>query len=62
MFKALLAAGLTVKPSKVQFGTRGVKYLRHVLTADGIRIGDNRIKAIAKLPTPKTIKDFRGQC
>ena len=52
MFKALQAAGLTLKPSKVQFGPREVKYLGHVLTAHGIRIGEDRIKAIVNLPTP----------
>ena len=60
MFKALQAAGLTLKPSKVQFGPREVKYLGHILTADGIRIGEDRIKAIVDLPTPKTIKQLRS--
>ena len=59
-FKALQAAGLTIKPSKVQFGPREGKYLGHILTADGIRIGEDRIKAIVDLPTPKTIKQLRS--
>ena len=42
MFKALQAAGLTLKPSKVQFGPREVKYLGQILTADGIRIGSRK--------------------
>ena len=53
MFKALQAGGLTLKPSKVQFGPRKVKYLGHILTADGIQIGEDRVKAIVYLPTPK---------
>lgn len=60
MFKALQAAGLTLKPSKVQFGPKEVKYLGHILTADGIRIGTDRIKAIVDLPTPKNIKELRS--
>ena len=60
VFKSLQAAGLTLKSSKVQFGPREVKYLGHVLTADGIRIGEDRIKAIVNLPTPKTIKELRS--
>lgn len=38
VFKAWEAAGLTLKPSEVQFGPREVKHLRHILTANGIRI------------------------
>ena len=55
MFKALQAAGLTLKPSNAQIGPRQVKYLGYVLTADGIRSGEDRIKAIIDLPTPITI-------
>ena len=32
----------------------------HILTADGIRIGEDRVKAIADLPTPKPIKELRS--
>ena len=54
------AAGLTLKPSKVQFGPKEVIYLDHVLPADGIRIGDDRIKAIIDLPKPTNIKQLRS--
>ena len=60
MIKALQAVGLTLKPSKVQFGSREVNYLGHILTADGIRIGEDRVKATVELPTPKTIKELRS--
>ena len=60
MFRALQAAGLTPKPSKIQFGPRQVKYLGHVLTADVIRIGEDRIKATVNLSTPKTINELRS--
>ena len=60
MLQALQAAGLTLKPSKVQFGPKEVKYLGHILSAKGIRIGEDRIKAITDLPTPKTIEELRS--
>ena len=60
MFKALQAAGLTLEPSQVRFGPREVKYLGHILTADGIRIGEDRVKAIVDFPTPKTMKELRS--
>ena len=49
MFRALQAAGLTLKPAKIYFGPKEVQYLGHVLSADGIRMGEDRIKAIVNL-------------
>ena len=60
MLKASQAADLTLKPSKVRFGPREVKCLGHILTADGIRIGEDRAKAIVDLRTPKTIRALRS--
>ena len=56
MFHALQTAGLTLKPSKIDFGPKEVQYLGHVLSADGIRLGKDRIKAIIDLKTPTIIK------
>ena len=57
MFSALQAAGLTLKPSKVQFGQKKIEYLGHVISAEGIAVSTDRIKAIQKLPTPTNIKE-----
>ena len=38
MFRALQAAGLTLKPSKIRFGLKEVRYLGQALSAGGIRI------------------------
>ena len=59
-FRALQAAGLTFKPSKIHSEPKGVYYLSHVLSVDGIRIGEDRIKAIVDLKTPSTIKELRS--
>ena len=58
MFRALQTAGLTLQPSKIHFGPKKVQYLGHVLSADGIRMGEDRIKAIIDLKTPTTIKEL----
>ena len=55
-FRALQTTGLTLKPSKIHFEPKEVQYLRHVLSADGICMGEDRIKAIIALKTPTTIK------
>ena len=60
MFAALQVAGLTLKPSKIQFGQREVDYLGHVISAKGISVSTDRINAIRDLPTPKSIKDLRS--
>ena len=60
MFCALQTAGLTLKPSRIHFGPKEVQYLGHVLSADGIRMSEDRIKAIIDLKKPTTIEDLRS--
>ena len=60
MFSALRAAGLTLQPSKLQFGSEQVKYLGNVISEHGTTIGDDRVKAISELPEPKNIKELRS--
>ncbi|CAB1100197.1 unnamed protein product [Ectocarpus sp. CCAP 1310/34] len=60
MFAALQAAGLTLKPSKIQFGQKEVDYLGHVIPAKDISVTTDRIDAIRNLPTPTCIKDLRS--
>ena len=59
-FRALQTAGLTLQPSKIHFGPKEIQYLGHVLFADGIRMGEDRIKAIIDLKTPTTVKELRS--
>ena len=54
VFRALQAAGLTLKPSKIPFGPKEVHYLGHVVYANGICMGEDRIKAIIDLKTQTT--------
>ena len=49
-----------MKPSKIHFGPKEVQYLGHVLSVDGIRMGEDRIKAIIDLKTSTTIKELRS--
>ena len=60
MFRALQTAGLTLQPSVIHFGPKEVQYLGHDLSADGIRMGEARIKAIIDLKTPTTTKELRS--
>ena len=60
IFAALQAAGLTLKPSKLAFGPKSVAYSGHVISAEGVAVGEDRIKAIQELRTPTCIKDLRS--
>ena len=60
MFSALQGAGLTLKPSKLQSGSKQVKYLGHVISEHGISIRYDLIKAISELPDPKNMKELRS--
>ena len=46
VFRALQAAGLTLKPPKTHFGPKEVHYLGHVLSSDGIHISEDRTKSL----------------
>ena len=60
VFRALQTAGLTLKPSEIHFEPKEVQYFGHVLSANGIRMGEDRTKAIIDLKMPTTIKEFRS--
>ena len=60
MFRPLQTVGLTLKPSKIHFEPKEVQYLGHVLSANGIRMSEDRINAIIDLKTPTTIKELRS--
>ena len=60
MFRALQTARLALKPSEIHLGPKEVQYLEQVLSADGIRMGENRIKVIIDLKTPTTIKELHS--
>ena len=60
MFPALQAAGLTLRPSKIQLGQNEIEYLGQVVSEKGILISADLIKAILALPQPECIKNNRG--
>lgn len=55
---ALQAAGLTLKSSKIAFGPKSNEYLAHVISAEGITVGKDRITAIQSYRSPPALKIF----
>ncbi|PIK33923.1 hypothetical protein BSL78_29258 [Apostichopus japonicus] len=48
---------LTLNKAKCQFGLSKIKYLGHVLTAEGVQIDDGKIEAVVNMPKPQCKKD-----
>lgn len=60
VFRQLYNASLKLNPSKCHFGKRKLKYLGHLVTADGIQTDPDKVKAIQAIPQPKTTKQVRS--
>ena len=48
------------KAVQLAFGPKSVVYLGHEISAEGVAVGEDRIKSIQELPTPTCIKDLRS--
>ncbi len=57
LLQQLERANLKLTPSKTELMRREVKYVGVTLSAEGIRINDERIEAIKKLPPPTSVKE-----
>ena len=59
VFVRLREAGLTLKPRKCNLLQRSVKYLGHVLSADGVSPDDSKFAAVRDWPVPSSVPDVR---
>ena len=53
VMKLLQSANLKVKLSKCSFFKKKIKYLGHIVSADGITVDPDKVKAVRDWPTPK---------
>lgn len=63
VFERMVAYGLTLKPSKCQFGVKTLEYLSHRITESGILPTKEKVKAIKDMPAPTSIssgEEFLG--
>ena len=64
-FDRLTKFNLKLKASKCHLFQRELKYLGHVVNTDGILPDNDKVKAIAKMPTPRNaseLRSFLGMC
>lgn len=60
VFSKLRQHGLKIEASKCQFFQSKVKYLGHVVSADGVATDPSKTEAVSTWPTPKTLKELRS--
>ena len=60
VLKALGEAGLTLNLKKCLFAADSVKYLGHLVTAEGLSPNPEKVQDIVNFPIPKTISQLRG--
>ena len=60
VFSKLKSHGLKMKPSKCNFFHTSVKYLGHIVSADGVSTDPEKTEAIRSWPTPTSEKELRS--
>ena len=60
VFQKLREHGLKIEAAKCQFFKTRVKYLGHVVSSEGVATDPAKTEAVARWPTPKTLKDLRS--
>jgi len=58
--RRLRDAGLTVNPEKVKFARTELKFLGHSVSASGLSVDVEKVKAIEQLPVPKNLKQLQS--
>ena len=54
------SAGMRLKRGKCAFMLDGVSYLGHVISSEGLRMEDSKVKAIIDAPDPKDLSELRS--
>ena len=60
VFKALQQADMRLRPNKCEFHKKEVKFLGSIITTKGIRMDQEKVKAITKWPEPKNLKEVQA--
>ncbi len=61
VFEALRGTGLMVKVKKCEFAKKELKFLRHIISREGIRMDSEKIKKMVNIGSPKNLKELRSR-
>jgi hypothetical protein len=51
---------LVISPEKCVWGEKEVEFLEYILTPQGLRMAEEKTKAIQELQTPKSLRDVQS--
>jgi hypothetical protein len=60
VLKRLEEHDLFTKPGKCTFRVKEVEFLGMIVSREGIKMDDSKVKAIREWPTPKTVRGVRS--
>ncbi|KAL5779345.1 hypothetical protein ACOSQ2_010082 [Xanthoceras sorbifolium] len=60
VFEILRHHKFLIKFSKCAFGQQEIEYLGHIVTSHGVKVDQEKIKAMLNWPTPTNVSDLRG--
>lgn len=60
VFDRLKEGNLELNPGKYQLFCKEVKFLRHIFSTNGISTDPEKVQAVRKWPTPRTVKEVRS--
>lgn len=60
VFDKLQQANLTLNQEKCEFGKSQIKFLGHIISAEGMTTDPEKIESITGFPAPRKIKDLRA--
>src|SRR6266498_519023 len=61
VFEVLRVAFLMIKPKKCKFAQRELRFLEHIISADGIRIDPKKIAKMVILQSLTNLKELRSR-
>ena len=61
VFEVLREAGLIIKVKKCDFIKKELKFLRHIITREGIRTDSKKIKKMVNIGSPKNLKELKSK-
>src|SRR6266498_4034999 len=61
VFEALQAASLMMKPKKCKFAQKELRFLEHIISAEGIRTDPDKIAKMVTLASPTNLKELRSR-